>query len=161
MWQWFSKGGVVMYPLLACSAIALGIILERLWRFHALLRQAGKFAPSKLTKQAYEQMASGLVSRLQEGLPTLETIVTIAPMLGILGTITGVIHSFELLGQGAMELNKANLGAGLAEALITTEYGLFIAIPALAAANYFRRRLEIFVDACNRQLAHGEEETPC
>jgi len=161
MWQWFVKGGAIMYPLLLCSVLALGIILERLWSYPPLLRRGREVLQTGLPPGEQEKAAAQLVRSLQQGLPILDTIVTIAPMLGLLGTITGVIHSFELLGRGVMELNKANLGAGLAEALITTEAGLFIAIPTLVVVNYLRQRIEVFVDWFNTRLAGEEEGSPC
>jgi biopolymer transport protein ExbB len=76
------------------------------------------------------------VERMKQGLAVLDTIVTMAPLLGILGTVTGIINSFNLLGQSGAEDPKAVAG-GIAEALITTAAGLVVALLTLVPYNYF------------------------
>ena len=87
------------------------------------------------------------------GLPTLDTIVTLAPLLGLLGTVTGLIHAFALLGR--QEINgAAAITGGIAQALIATGFGLAIAIIALVPHNMLNARLESarleIEDAANR-----------
>ena len=74
-------------------------------------------------------------------MPLLETVVSIAPLLGILGTVVGIIISFDLAGQ-TTRLEPAEAIGGIAQAFITTAYGLIITIPSLAAFNYFRAQEE-------------------
>ncbi len=80
------------------------------------------------------------------------TLGTVAPFIGLLGTVLGIIRAFQSIGKGAGQAagNVANaaanaglsgLNAGIAEALIATAAGLFVAIPATIAYNYFRRRI--------------------
>lgn len=73
------------------------------------------------------------------GLAVLDTIVTAAPLLGLLGTVTGIINTFRLIGDPS-RLRMQAVGLGMAEALITTATGLIIAIPALVVMNYFAHR---------------------
>jgi biopolymer transport protein ExbB len=73
------------------------------------------------------------------GLWVLETIVTGAPLLGLLGTITGMMHSFNLIG-GAGLVDPTGVTGGVAQALIATAFGIFIAIFALFGFNYLSRR---------------------
>ena len=80
--------------------------------------------------------------RIFAGLGALETIVTAAPLLGLLGTVTGILHTFEVLGGGQAARTMETVGRGIAEALITTATGLVIAIPTLVALNYFIVRAE-------------------
>lgn len=161
MWEWFVKGGPVMYPLLLCSVLALGIVLERLWSIPGLLRQGEVIGQAEISRTEREMAWADLTKSLSKGLPVLEMIVTVAPMLGLLGTVLGVIDTFELLGSGITQLNKAGLSAGLAEALITTAAGLIIAIPTLVAYHLLGRRVDAFVDECNKRLLEEEGEITC
>ena len=77
------------------------------------------------------------VRRLARGLGLLDTLVTLAPMLGILGTVTGIIASFNLMGQSGVD-DPTGIAAGIAEALITTAAGLIVSILALLPLNLGR-----------------------
>ncbi|HEX9639198.1 MAG TPA: MotA/TolQ/ExbB proton channel family protein, partial [Acidobacteriota bacterium] len=76
---------------------------------------------------------------LERGLPVLATIAMIAPLLGFLGTVTGMINSFQALAAVGLN-NPAEVAKGISEALITTATGLIIAIPVQMAYNYFVTR---------------------
>ncbi|MEJ2645977.1 MAG: MotA/TolQ/ExbB proton channel family protein, partial [Gammaproteobacteria bacterium] len=75
---------------------------------------------------------------LGRGLWVLETIVTAAPLLGLLGTITGMMHAFNLIG-GAGLVAPKGVTSGVAEALIATAFGLAVALVALFGYNFFSR----------------------
>lgn len=80
---------------------------------------------------------------LDRFMPTLSTIITAAPMLGILGTVLGIIASFEILGAGgAASGDPTQVSLGIAEALITTATGLIVALVALFPYNAFRAQLD-------------------
>lgn len=81
------------------------------------------------------------LQRFNRGLSTLDTIITLAPLLGLLGTVTGMIHAFGLLGSNELGSPSAITG-GIAEALIATAFGLSIAIVSLIPFNYLNARLE-------------------
>lgn len=97
--------------------------------------------------------------RLFSGLAVLDTIVTAAPLLGLLGTVTGIINTFHILGdEPAMRMQA--VGRGMAEALITTASGLIIAIPTLVALNYFANRAERAEEQMERRSAELAEMLP-
>ena len=86
---------------------------------------------------------------LSRGLWVLETVVTAAPLLGLLGTITGMMHSFKLIG-GSGLVDPTGVTGGVAQALIATALGLFIAILALFAFNFFAKRQSQALDEMER-----------
>lgn len=93
--------------------------------------------------------AQTIEKALSRGLWVLETIVTAAPLLGLLGTITGMMHSFNLIGAGGL-VDPTGVTGGVAQALIATALGLFIAILALFAFNFFSRRQSQALDEMER-----------
>lgn len=173
-------GGWLMVPIIACSVIAVGIVLERLWTL-----QRKRVLPANLTQQVWEWvrhnnldashiqtlqqssplgevLAAGLVNRnaprevlkeavedsgrhvvhdLERYLNTLGTIAGISPLLGLLGTVAGMIKSFTAItAQGVG--NPTVLAGGISEALVTTAAGLIVAIPSLIAYRYLRGRVD-------------------
>jgi biopolymer transport protein ExbB len=91
--------------------------------------------------QALEMRAEEEIKRMRRNLTILDTIITLAPLLGILGTVTGIINSFHLLGEAEVTSPRM-ASAGIAEALITTATGLAIAIITLIPYNYFLSHIE-------------------
>lgn len=91
--------------------------------------------------KAMETAASDELDRMRQHLPILDTIITVSPLLGIFGTVIGIILSFEMLGSAGIEEPQA-VTAGIAQALITTASGLGIAILSLFPFNYFNSRVE-------------------
>jgi len=81
------------------------------------------------------------LKRFSRGLVILDTMITLSPLLGLLGTITGMIHAFGLLGGQELDAPQAITG-GIAQALIATAFGLSIAITAVIPFNYLNARLE-------------------
>ena len=174
----FLKGGPVMYPLLACSVIAMAVVIERaiFWiqsdrfRNQALVDEVlelcrvgnwdtvrVKVAGSKdylirilvggivhrefsMTK-AMESAASDEIRKMRRYMGILDTMITVAPLMGFLGTVTGIILSFESLGTNVIE-HPETVAMGIAQALITTAAGLIIAILTVFPYNYFNSRIE-------------------
>ncbi len=167
-----------MYPLLACSLIALTVIIERtmFWIREGVrgnqtlidrvleLCQKGNWAAVKgevegskdfvirilvsgiLHREfsmikAMESAAAEEIMRMRRYMNILDTMITVAPLLGIFGTVLGIISSFELLGSSGIEHPQA-VTAGIAQALITTAAGLGIAILSVFPYNYFNSRVE-------------------
>jgi biopolymer transport protein ExbB len=91
--------------------------------------------------KAMESAAADEVQRMRRYMNVLDTMITVAPLLGIFGTVTGIITSFEMLGTTGIAHPEA-VTAGVAEALITTATGLGIAIFSVFPYNYFNMRVE-------------------
>lgn len=177
MWHWFVKGGPVMWPLLLCSVIAFGVIIERVvfWikeqagqnttLVHKLLHLAerGLFDEAATAAQGSQDavariLVNGLshhhfslegalevaiqaeLKRMKRYLGVLDTIITVAPLLGIFGTVTGILVAFGAL-EGRIPDPKV-VATGIAQAVITTVAGLAIAIPTVVAYNYFCAKVE-------------------
>jgi len=178
MWHIFDKGGPVMYPLLACSIIALGVVIDRaiFWlklgfqRKPSLvddvlelsrqgdwesIRQRTIDAKDYIIKilvsgilhrefsmiKAMEAAAADEIKHMRRFMGVLDTMITVAPLLGIFGTVLGIISSFEILGSAGIE-HPQEVTTGIAQALITTAAGLGIAILSVFPYNYFNARVE-------------------
>ena len=178
MWHIFDQGGPVMYPLLACSIIALSVVIERaiFWLRLGLRSQPAlvdeildlsrrgdwesirdKTADTKdyIIKilisgilhrefsmiKAMEAAAADEIKHMRRFMGVLDTMITVAPLLGIFGTVLGIISSFEVLGSAGIE-HPQEVTAGIAQALITTAAGLGIAILSVFPYNYFNSRVE-------------------
>jgi biopolymer transport protein ExbB len=100
--------------------------------------------PKEEVEKAIENAAAYEMGRLERGLTVLATTANVAPLLGFLGTVTGMIRSFDALAQAGLS-NPGLVASGIKEALTTTAGGLFVAIPVQIAYNYFMSRIGRFV----------------
>jgi biopolymer transport protein ExbB/TolQ len=94
-------------------------------------------------QRAIERETLMTTAEMKKGLGNLATISTTAPFVGLFGTVAGIIHAFQgmaLSGSGGL----GAVSAGIAEALVTTAFGLFVAIPAVWLYNYFLQKVERF-----------------
>lgn len=91
--------------------------------------------------KAMESAAAEEIKKMQKYMAVIDTMITVAPLLGIFGTVIGIILSFEMLGAAGIEHPQA-VTAGIAQALITTAAGLGIAILSVFPFNYFNSRIE-------------------
>jgi biopolymer transport protein ExbB len=182
-------GGWVMAPILALSAIAIAIIIERFWTLRRLavippglgeevqawaanrqldpahidvlrgnsplgeLLAAGldvRHRPREQIKERIEDTGRHVIHQLERFLNTLGTIAGVAPLLGLLGTVTGMIRMFlGVLEYGVGDASR--LAGGIGEALVSTAAGLIVAIPALAFYRYFRGRVSEYVIDMEKQ----------
>lgn len=173
MWEYFQAGGPLMWALLACSIVAVAVLLERCWFWSRLglkkdesraaelmanaesgaviaptgsgpvtaMLAAGFAVPPAERGKAMEVVVLEEIVRMRRGMSLLDTIITAAPMLGIMGTVLGIISSFDMLGQAGVSDPKAVI-AGIAQALITTATGLGIAVITIFPYNYFNSRID-------------------
>lgn len=102
-----------------------------------------------------EVAATDEIRRMKRGLNVLDTIITMAPLLGILGTVLGIIDSFDLLGSSGIEDPKAVTG-GIAQALITTATGLAVALVTLVPFNYLVGKVQKATEDTNKLIVRFE-----
>ncbi|MEW8029581.1 MAG: MotA/TolQ/ExbB proton channel family protein [Candidatus Thiodiazotropha sp.] len=202
MLELVKSGGWLMLPIIACSIIALGIVIERLWSLQRkrvmpeyLMRQIlqlhkddklnladleklkgssplGRILAAGLInrdhnkevmKEAIEEVGRQVVHELERYLNTLGTIASISPLLGLLGTVIGMIKVFSVIVTAGVG-DPGVLAGGISEALITTAAGLSVAIPSLMFHRYFSGLIDRLVIGMEEQalklveVIHGERE---
>jgi biopolymer transport protein ExbB len=116
-----------------------------------------------ITKEAIEQAASKAVHEMERFLSALGTIAAVTPLIGLLGTVLGMISVFnEIMAQGTG--NAGALAGGISEALITTAAGMIVAIPSLIFYRIFERRIDEIVNFMEQEaiklvdVLHGDRE---
>ena len=100
-------------------------------------------------EKTIETQARILVSTLENKLNILSAIGTTAPLLGFLGTVAGMIGAFQAIAN-TEQVNARIVASGIFEALITTEYGLIVAIPVFFITNFFYHRIDTFASEMER-----------
>jgi biopolymer transport protein ExbB/biopolymer transport protein TolQ len=121
------------------------VISAGLLEFEAVRRDKRNTDPEvaiEASRQGMDRTAMITVAELKENLGVLATIGATAPFVGLFGTVIGIIHAFEKMATSGGGI--ASVSAGIAEALITTAFGLGVAIPAVWAYNYFQNRIDRF-----------------
>lgn len=202
MLELFKAGGWLMFPLFACSVIAIAIIAERFWSLQTkriappeLITQiwqwlrynqvdkdrikslqnnsplgrilaaglAERNAPRDITKESIEDTGRHVTAMMEKNLNTLGTIAAISPLIGLLGTVVGMIKVFAVITTEGVG-NPETLAGGISEALITTAAGLVVAIPSVIFYRYFRGKINRLVVNMEEQamqlieIIHGDRE---
>ena len=104
----------------------------------------------QLAKEAVQDAGRHETARLNRYLGTLGTIVGISPLMGLFGTVLGMISVFDTIAEAGTG-QAAQLSAGISQALITTASGLLIAIPSLVAYNFFQEKAQLIVTDLERE----------
>ncbi len=177
------KGGIMMYPILFCSIMVLGIGIERFYNLrrkniidteflknvrnhwnwkdvHLGLQMCNSYdnALSRILKtgllrfggkldeveRAIEGAGQHEASLMNSNLRVLGAVANITPMMGLLGTVFGMIKAFNVISQSGTG-NPGLVASGISEALITTATGMVVGIPALAMYHYFRGKIDRYV----------------
>lgn len=178
------RGGLVMWPIMVCSIVALAITIERFFSLRRATIDTREFMDTmrtalhqNRTQEAVEIceetdvpvariMKAGIlkhdrskadiresiedaghleIPRLERYLPALATTAHIAPLLGLLGTVAGMIKAFAQIQNKQGLVNPSDLAEGISNALVTTAAGLTVAIPTLVVYNYFISRVDNMV----------------
>lgn len=118
----------------------------------------------EIMKESIQEAAAQVIHELERFLNALGTVAAIAPLLGLLGTVVGMIKVFnEIMIQGAG--NASVLAGGISEALVTTAAGLSVAIPALIFHRYFQRKVDSLIVSMEQdavklvEMMHGERDS--
>lgn len=98
------------------------------------------------------RFASDILESCRSGLRPLEVIASLAPLLGLFGTVLGMIEAFRQLEAAGNQVNPAILSGGIWEALLTTAVGLAVAIPSVVALNWLERRIERLTHAADSAI---------
>ncbi|MES9831663.1 MAG: MotA/TolQ/ExbB proton channel family protein [Candidatus Thiodiazotropha sp. LLP2] len=202
MFELVKSGGWLMLPIIVCSIVALGIVIERIWSLQRKkvmpdylmkqilqLHQEDKLSLADLSKlknssplgrilaaglvnrnhdkdvmkEAIEEVGRQVVHELERYLNTLGTIASISPLLGLLGTVIGMIKVFSVIVTSGVG-DPGVLAGGISEALITTAAGLSVAIPTLMFHRYFTGLIDRLVIGMEEralkmvEVIHGERE---
>lgn len=147
--EYIHLGGYVMYVLVVLNILGLTLML---WKFVQIrienvrsqkvvtnifnTVQKEHSCSSDKTEDAIYQMASKYLLSLDFGMNTIKIIATIAPILGLLGTVIGVLQSFEAISQAGFAQGANTFASGISLALITTIGGLIVALPHFIGFNY-------------------------
>ncbi len=121
------------------------VISAGLLEFEAIRRDKRNIDPEmpiEAARQGMDRTAMITVAEMKENLGVLATVGATAPFVGLFGTVMGIVHAFQKMATSGGGI--ASVSAGIAEALITTAFGLFVAIPAVWAFNYFQNRIDRF-----------------
>ena len=186
----FEGAGLFLYPLVLCSLLAVGVIIERLLalRKRQILPfdlQAGVMAgnavrlspdytsaagriilfhrdqrPEPETLKAYAMLE---IIRLERGLFVLDIVVGAAPLLGLLGTVAGLVRVFSGIDPASGLPDALEFVGGIAMALSTTLIGLSIALPALVGSGFLHRRAETLGASLNvvvERLLEAQDHPP-
>lgn len=186
--DWIIRGGIIMWPIMLGSIVALYLIIERaifllsilparrkaLTKVVEKIEESGKRLdlpdPANFVKAVNSAIDDGavnqsllmreadeLVSEAEKGLTMLSVIAQVEPLLGLLGTVTGLIRAFIEISNLGVQVTPSDLASGIWEALITTAAGLFIGIPALVAWMGYNRaadRYAVFVESSVLKIIH-------
>ncbi|MGQ7843648.1 MotA/TolQ/ExbB proton channel family protein [Granulosicoccus sp. 3-233] len=131
---------------------------------HALKMQAsGEYSATEIREEALRRARLGL-ARQESHLRILEVIAMLAPLLGLFGTVLGMIEAFRAMESAGAQVNPAILSGGIWQALLTTAVGLAVAIPVSIAHSWFERKLEVQagslqndVDVLSSLVAHKQK----
>jgi biopolymer transport protein TolQ len=146
-----------------CPASPLAQVFEDVYETYK--RQTGGSGPPKNIapiERSAQTAASEAITMLERRMTWLATIASASPFVGLFGTVMGVVEAFHGLGSAGSGTLRA-VAPGMADALITTAAGLFVAVPALVAYNQFSARIRVFASAVDdfcRELLNSLEEIP-
>ena len=187
--DYLQKGGLLMWPILACSIISIGVFAERLFYFHRSTIHVGEFlkglsnlirrrnfakaldesagtpgsvarvvhsaiirhdAPRSELRDIVQEAGQLEVPKLERFLGVLATLAFLAPLLGLLGTVAGMIDAFGTIASSGGYATVTELSSGIYKSLLTTAAGLVVATPTFVAYSYLSSRVNTMLHDMER-----------
>ena len=157
--DYMQAGGIVMLPLFFISFVMWALIVERILFFNSFSRMDVKnMMLERILGQREGEIRRSMYPLIDKHIPIIKTLALIAPLLGLLGTVTGMIKTFgviSMFGTGNVRL----MTKGISEALITTQTGLIVAIPGLYMSRFLERRSERIKHDLNSVIIYAKRHT--
>jgi biopolymer transport protein ExbB len=189
MIDYIQKGGLLIWPILICSIIAIGIFAERLFYFHRATIHVGEFlqglsnllqrrnfaealhesagtpgpvarvihaaiirhdAPRAELRDIVQEAGQLEVPKLERFLGVLATLAFLAPLIGLLGTVTGMLEAFGTITSNGGYATVTELSSGVYKSLLTTAAGLVVATPTFVAYSYLSSRVNALMHDMER-----------
>lgn len=149
LFDYIEQGGPIMYILVFLNIIGWALMLSKIYFLNIEIKSTDSTSTklksdisglSKTTDassiiELTKQVVSNHIVRAENGLNTIKVIATVSPLLGLLGTVLGVLTAFHVMSQTGLN-NPANFAQGISMALITTVGGMIVAIPHYIGHNY-------------------------
>jgi len=198
IWDFFSNGGLFMFPIIACSLVAVTVTVYKILSVkaesiipksllnslgslesdiekHGVVSLASKFSEENSSlerlckvalsnadrsqveiQEAVQSAAREEIVKMNSGMAVLEVVIAIAPLIGLLGTASGLVIVFANVGNGA---DSSSVGQGIAMALNTTVAGLAVAVPTVVAHSHFNRKIETI--SARLEVIMGDVTSAC
>jgi len=200
--DYIQKGGFLMWPILACSIISIGVFAERLFYLHRATIHVGEFlkglssliqrrnfaealhesagtpgpvarvvhaailrhdAPRPEIREIVQEAGQLEVPKLERFLGVLATLAFLTPLLGLLGTVTGMLDAFGTIASSGGYATVTELSTGIYKSLLTTAAGLVVAAPTFVAYSYLSSRVNMMMHDMERagiEIVHLLTESP-
>ena len=189
MIEYIQKGGLLMWPILACSVIAIGVFAERFFYLHRATIHVGEFlkglanliqrrnfaealhesagtpgpvarvihaailrheSPRAELREIVQEAGQLEVPKLERFLGVLATLAFLAPLLGLLGTVAGMIDAFGTISSNGGYATVTELSRGVYKSLLATAAGLVVATPTFVAYSYLSARVNTMMHDMER-----------
>jgi biopolymer transport protein ExbB len=137
-----TRGGPVMIPIILLSVALYERCLHLLLMLGSARRKVARFDPVRVPLTEVRLWQYDLSARFQHQRIVITSLIAAAPLLGLLGTVSGMIQTFDSLASRVGARSIEGLASGISQALITTEVGLAVVIPAVLVLYYAHRQLQ-------------------
>ena len=163
IYEYIQQGGPIMYLLLLINIVGWAIMLSKFYSLSVEMKMTDQIS-EELSKEIHkdsldsaslieltkQQLASYIV-KVEKGLNTVKIIATISPLLGLLGTVLGVLTAFHVMSKTGLS-NPSSFAKGISMALITTVGGMIVAIPRFIGHNYLLGMLDKLETALEKKI---------